>query len=138
MDNLKSILSSFKLKNELNPKIWEKSKNEYVLNPKVRTNLLEIAYDFIESLNVDVVISDIIMTGSLANFNWSNYSDVDLHVVADFDQFSKSSRKLYEELFKLKKTVYGVKHNLKIFGYDVELYIEDETILRHRDRKKIN
>lgn len=130
MDNLKSILSSFKLKNELNPKIWDKSKNEYVLNPKVRTNLLEIAYDFIESLNVDVVISDIIMTGSLANFNWSNYSDVDLHVVADFDQFSKSSRKLYEELFKLKKTVYGVKHNLKIFGYDVELYIEDETILR--------
>jgi peptidoglycan hydrolase-like protein with peptidoglycan-binding domain len=130
MDNLKSILSSFKLKNELNPKIWDKSKNEYILNPKVRTNLLEIAYDFIESLNVDVVISDIIMTGSLSNFNWSNYSDVDLHVVADFDQFSKSSRKLYEELFKLKKTVYGVKHNLKIFGYDVELYIEDETILR--------
>jgi len=131
MNNLKSILSSFKLKNELNHKIWNKSKNDYILNSKVRNNLLEIAYDFIESLNVDVVISDIIMTGSLANYNWSNYSDIDLHIVADFDQFSKNSRKLYEELFKLKKTVYGIKHNLKIFGYDVELYIEDENILRN-------
>jgi predicted chitinase len=130
MDNLKSILSSFKLKNELNPKIWDKSKNEYILNPKVRTNLLEIAYDFIESLDVDIVISDIIMTGSLSNYNWSNYSDVDLHIIADFDQFPKNSRELYGELFHLKKTVYGIKHNLKIFGYDVELYIEDETISR--------
>jgi predicted chitinase len=131
MDNLKSILSSFKLKNELNSKVWEKSKKEgHVLNPKVRNNLLEIAYDFIESLNVDVVISDIIMTGSLANYNWSNYSDIDLHIIADFGQFSKKVRPLYEELFRLKKTVYGTKHDIKIFGYDVELYVEDESIAR--------
>jgi predicted chitinase len=131
MDNLKSILSSFKLKNELNSKVWEKSKKEgYTLNPKVRTNLLEISYDFIESLKVDVVISDIIMTGSLANYNWSNYSDIDLHIIADFGQFSKNARPLYEELFRLKKTVYGAKHDIKIFGYDVELYVEDESIAR--------
>jgi len=131
MDNLKSILSSFKLKNELNSKVWEKSKKEgYTLNPKVRTNLLEISYDFIESLKVDVVISDIIMTGSLANYNWSNYSDIDLHIIADFGQFSKNVRSLYEELFRLKKTVYGAKHDIKIFGYDVELYVEDESIAR--------
>lgn len=131
MDNLKNILSSFKLKNELNSKVWKKSKKEgYVLNPKVRANLLEIAYDFIESLNVDIVISDIIMTGSLANYNWSNYSDIDLHIIADFGQFSKNVRPLYEELFRLKKTVYGAKHDIKIFGYDVELYVEDESIAR--------
>jgi len=128
MSNLKSILSSFKLKDDLNSKIWEKNNNgEYTMNPKVRTHLLEIANDFIDSLDVDVVFSDIIMTGSLANYNWSNYSDVDLHIIADFNQFPSNVKPLYDELFHLKKTVYGIKHNIKIYGYDVELYIEDES-----------
>ena len=131
MSNLKNILQSFQLKDELNPKIWEKSKNEdYSMRPKVRTHLLEIAYDFIDSLNVDVVISDVIMTGSLANYNWSNYSDVDIHIIADFNQFPKNVRPLYDELFRLKKTVYGLKRKITIFGYDVELYVEDESISR--------
>lgn len=128
MNNLKSILSSFRLKDDLNSKIWEKTNGkEYSMNPKVRNHLIEIANDFIDSLDVDVVFSDIIMTGSLANYNWSNYSDVDLHIIADFNQFPSSVRPLYDELFHLKKTVYGIKHDIKIYGYDVELYIEDES-----------
>lgn len=129
MSNLKNILKSFQLKDELNPKIWKKTNNEeYSMRPNVRTHLLEIAHDFIDSLNVDIVISDIVMTGSLANYNWSNYSDVDIHIIADFNQFPKNVLPLYEELFRLKKTVYGVKHNITIFGYDVELYVEDESV----------
>ena len=131
MSNLKSILNSFHLKDELNPKIWKMSENgEKTMNPKVRTHLLEIAYDFIESLDVDIIISDIIMTGSLANYNWSNYSDVDIHITADYQQFPKNTQELYSDLFHLKKTVYGLKHNITIFGYDVELYVEDESIRR--------
>jgi len=131
MSNLKSILNSFHLKDELNPKIWKSSGNdEKTMNPKVRTHLLEIAYDFIESLDVDIIISDIIMTGSLANYNWSNYSDVDIHIIADYQQFPKNTQELYSDLFHLKKTVYGLKHKITIFGYDVELYVEDESIRR--------
>ena len=139
MSNLKSILNSFHLKDELNPKIWVLPNERYMsdpkgqvetMNPKVRTHLLEIAYDFIESLDVDIIISDIIMTGSLANYNWSNYSDVDIHIIADYQQFPKNTQELYSDLFHLKKTVYGLKHNITIFGYDVELYVEDESIRR--------
>jgi predicted nucleotidyltransferase len=136
MSNLKSILSSFHLKDELNPKIWElpneramsdpKGQVE-VMVPKVRERLLDIAYEFIDFLGVDVIVSDVVMTGSLANFNWSKYSDVDLHIIADFEQFSEKERPLYEELFKLKKTLFNDKHNIKIYGYDVELYVQDES-----------
>jgi hypothetical protein len=94
---------------------------------KVRERLLEIAYEFIEFLGVDVIISDVVMTGSLANYNWSKYSDVDLHLIADFEQFSEKELPLYEELFKLKKTLFNDKHNIKIYGYDVELYVQDEV-----------
>jgi hypothetical protein len=124
MSNLKSILSSFHLQDELNPKIWESSDK---MSPKVRERLLEIAYEFIEFLGVDVIISDVVMTGSLANYNWSKYSDVDLHLIADFEQFSERELPLYEELFKLKKTLFNDKHNIKIYGYDVELYVQDDV-----------
>ena len=131
MSNLKNILSSFTTKDELNPKIWKKDKGEtYSMRPNVRTHLLEIANDFIESLNVDIVVSDIIMTGSLANYNWSSYSDVDIHIIADFDQFPKNTRPLYEELFHLKKTIHSLKRKITIFGYDVEMYVEDESITK--------
>lgn len=84
------ILKSFDLQDDLNPKIWKKnSKGSYILSPKVREKLLEIAYEFIESLKVDVIVSDVHLTGSLVNFNWSQYSDFDLHIIADFNQFPK-------------------------------------------------
>ena len=136
MSNLKSILSSFHLQDELNPKIWELPNERFmsdpkgqvvVMVPKVRERLLEIAYEFIEFLGVDVIVSDVVMTGSLANYNWSKYSDVDLHIMADFGQFSEKELPLYEELFKLKKTLFNDKHNIKIYGYDVELYVQNES-----------
>jgi predicted nucleotidyltransferase len=127
MSNLSDILKSFHLQDELNPKIWGGSSDTPKMNPKVRTRLLEIVNDFMEFLDVDIVVSDIIMTGSLANYNWSKFSDVDIHILADFDQFSDEERPLYDELFYLKKSVYNDKHNITIFGYDVELYIEDES-----------
>jgi predicted nucleotidyltransferase len=125
MSSLKDILSSFHLQDELNPKIW--SKDGQKMNPKVRERLLEITNDFVEFLGVDIIVTDVIMTGSLANYNWSKFSDIDLHIVANFSQFSEEQLPLYEELFKLKKTLYNDKHNIKIFGYDVELYVQNET-----------
>ena len=99
----------------------------YQMRPKVRSRLLEISTLFIEFLGVDIVVDDIVMTGSLANYNWSNYSDVDLHVMVDFKQFNEKELPLYKELFTLKKTVFNDKHDIKIFGYDVELYVQDSN-----------
>jgi len=126
------ILKSFDLQDDLNPKIWKKnSKGSYTLSPEVREKLLEIAYEFIESLKVDVIVSDVHLTGSLVNFNWSQYSDFDLHIIADFNQFPKKSLPLYEELFKLKKTIFNSEQNIKIYGYDVEVFVQDENEKGH-------
>jgi predicted nucleotidyltransferase len=136
MSNLASILSSFHLQDKLNPKIWvlpnERAMSDpkgqvETMKPKVRERLLQIAYEFIDFLGVDVVVSDVIMTGSLANYNWSKFSDVDLHIIIDFNQFSEKELPLYEELFRLKKTLFNDNHDITIFGYDVELYAQDEN-----------
>ena len=123
------ILKSFEPKDELNPKIWEKTGDEYKIRDEVRQKLLETSNIFIDFLGVDVVITDIIMIGSLVNYNWSKYSDIDLHIVVNFDQFPENSKDLYLDFFDLKKVIFNQKHNIKMFGYDVECFVqkEDET-----------
>jgi len=121
------ILSSFDLKKGLNPKVWVKDNKSTKLKPEIREKLLEIAYEFIEFLGVDIVVSDAHIIGSMVNYNWSKYSDFDLHIIADFEQFPKEQLDLYQELFKLKKTLFNSNHNIKIYGYDVELYVQDSN-----------
>lgn len=123
------ILSSFKQQETLNKDIWQNanSPSKSKMNPKVRERLLEIAYEYQEFLEVDVVVEDVHMTGSLSNYNWSEYSDVDLHLIVDFNQIPKDQLDLYQELFKMKKTLFNLQHNIKIYEYDVELYVQDSN-----------
>ncbi len=122
--NNNEIINSFVTKDELNPKVWDKKDT---LKKEVREKLLGVATEFIDFLGVPILVDDIIFTGSLANFNWSKYSDVDLHIVADFKQFSDELLPLYQELFKVKKTLFNTDHDITIFSYDVELYIQDSN-----------
>lgn len=126
MSNFQKILDSFSVKETLNPKVWENPEDpdKSVMIPKVRETLLRIAEKFIEYLGEDVFVEDIVLTGSLANYNWSEFSDFDLHVVVDLQQYENEAD-LYKELFNLKKQVFNDKHNIRIYGYDVELYAQD-------------
>jgi predicted nucleotidyltransferase len=121
------ILRSFIPKTTLNPKIWEKVDGTVKMKRDVRDKLLEIAYQFVEFLDVDIVVTDIILTGSLSNYNWSRYSDFDLHIVANFSQYNEKQIELYEKFFNLKKILFNQKHNIKLFGYEVELYVQNEV-----------
>ena len=120
----KDILDSFELKSELNPKLWEGDK----LKPIVRTKLVKIANDFFKELNLpeNVKMKDIIFTGSLANFNWSKFSDIDLHIVLDFDAIN-GDQQFKEDFFYAQKTVWNNNHNITIYDYPVELYAQDRT-----------
>jgi hypothetical protein len=121
------ILKSFKVQNELNPKIWDKKGKKYTINSEVREKLLETSNLFIDFLGIDILITDIIMIGSLTNYNWSKYSDIDLHIVLNYSQFPENTKELYVEFFDLKKVVFNQKHNIKLFGYDVECFVQDEN-----------
>lgn len=115
-------LSSFKVKDELNPKIWRNSK----LDSRVRLNLMDIADDFYDTLGISwVKPEDTIIVGSIANYNWSEFSDIDLHLIIDYDKVDKR-KKFVEEFFKSKKKEWNSEHSdIKIFGFPVEVYVQD-------------
>lgn len=125
MKTFDDILSSFYIQNDLNEEIWEKTYNDsYVMRPPIRDILLEIANEFVDYLGYDIFVLDVVMTGSLANYNWSDFSDIDLHIMFDFKETGEQ-KDLFSDLFKLKKTLFNSTHDIKVKSFDVELYVQD-------------
>ena len=84
-----------------------------------------IADDFFDTLELPWVdVTDITLTGSLANYNWSKFSDVDLHILVKFEDVDENEE-LVKEYFNSKKNLWNEKHDITIKGYDVELYMQD-------------
>lgn len=110
----------FRINDELDPQVWR----DQHLKPSIRKRLIKIAENFIDGLPFPVDIRDIRFTGSLANYNWSKYSDIDLHIVVDFTDLDEN-KELVKAMFDSKRMRWNEKHDIKVKGYDVELYVED-------------
>tara|TARA_B100001123_G_scaffold438017_1_gene571928 strand:+ start:114 stop:926 length:813 start_codon:yes stop_codon:yes gene_type:complete len=113
---------SFEIKDDLHPKFWI---IEDTLHPQISKRLVEIAQDFLEGLDVEVELKDLRFTGSLASFNWSTYSDIDLHLVVDFGSLDEDID-FVRDYFGAKIFVWNNRHDIKIHDFEVEIYVENE------------
>lgn len=113
-------LDSFRVHDELNPVVWDDDH----LRPEVRKKLLEVADRFEKHLGVPVKVKDVWLTGSAANYNWSPYSDIDLHLLLDFKKIDEDEE-LVRELMLAKKDVWNDRHDVRIGPFEVELYAQD-------------
>jgi hypothetical protein len=104
----------------LNQDVWDGDE----LRVDVRYKLLEIAKRFIEYLEVpNFKLEDVILRGSLTNYNYTQYSDFDLHVVTDFSVLDCD---ITEAFYLAKKRIWNDEHDITIKGHEVELYVEDK------------
>jgi len=133
MESDSKIINSLYLQDELNPDIWylpnEKHMGDpeaqfYKLKPEIKERLLKVSEIFLDYIDIDIYVHDIILIGSLTGYNWSDFSDFDVHILYDFNDAGENAD-LYRELFHLKKTVFNAKHDIKIKGYEVEMFIQD-------------
>lgn len=106
--------------NKLNSKFW----SDFKFNEEVREKLLAIASDFYDHLNLDVPIIDIQLTGSLANYNYSSYSDLDVHIIIDFSKINKDTE-LVKKALDGSRFIWNLRHDIVIKDHDVELYVQD-------------
>jgi len=105
---------------ELNPKFW----SDDVFNERIRLKLVKIAEEFYAEFKYEIPIDEIILTGSLANYNYNMYSDLDIHVVIDFKKINNSIE-LVKKAVDGQRFMWNLRHNIVIKGHDVELYIQD-------------
>ena len=110
-------------KSDLYPKIWDPSTKK--LNANIKLKLKQIAEDFIRGFKHPLKIKDIILTGSIANYNWNQYSDIDLHVLLDFNEIPDEYMEAFKDYFNAKKEIWNKTHNIMIMGHEVEVYIQD-------------
>ena len=118
--NLKKTIKSHLPHSSLSKKIWVGKD----MLPEFREALLKIANAFIDYLGVSIDVVDITMTGSYANYNYTQYSDVDLHIIVDPANINKDVD-LVEEFLKAKRQYWNEKHDINMFGVEVEFYPQD-------------
>jgi len=115
--------------------VWDYSdKTEYEMKPEIRRELLTIANDFvktnIEDNGLPLIAVDVVLIGSLTNFNWTPYSDFDLHILVDLvdlDVELTTAQILVDGL----KGMWNKSHEIKIKGHPVELYVQDVSAKPH-------
>ena len=112
-------LSKLVMKDELSPLIW-KDKH---LKGSIRQKLLQIAEDFIEGTPIEGRIEDITFTGSLAGYNYHDGSDIDLHLLVDFDEDDEILQKLMNAI----RINWNDNHDIHIGGHEVEIYVQDSN-----------
>lgn len=120
---------------ELNPKLWDRIREKHVggrtfyrLKLEVKEKLNEIADAFIEFLAIpEDSIVDIRLVGSSANYNYTDFSDIDIHIVVDYEKVHEDCPLVNGYLYALK-TLFNDEHDITIYGIPVELYAEDSRL----------
>lgn len=134
--NFKEYLTEKKVNefynDELNPKFWTKKIKkdgsiEWELDRSVRRKLLKIADDFYSKFEDTIgkpKIVDVQLTGSLSNYNYTKYSDLDVHVLVDFDKID-APKKVLKSAIDGIRFIWNLRHDIKIRGHEVETYMQD-------------
>jgi hypothetical protein len=106
----------------LNPKIWDGDQ----IDPAVADKLKEIAVAFEEFIGITLDVVDYTITGSNANYTWTDHSDLDLHIIVQ-GEVGEAAR----ELFNAKKALWSEQHNITIKGLPVECYVQGREEEHH-------
>lgn len=113
---------------ELNPKIYLPDNR---MKPEVRDRLIEISEEFLSQIaetsqskiNFDVL--DVRVVGSNAGYNYTEHSDLDLHLVLNFDDICKEHPEVVQCLFNSEKSRFNLNYDITVKGIGVEVYVED-------------
>jgi len=107
--------------NNLNPKIW---KSDGTIKTEIREKLLEIADNFYKDLEFNFPYSDILLLGSNANYDWNEFSDIDLHILIDSKKLGINDKYIQPFLDGLKDK-WNIKHKITLHDIPVEMYIQN-------------
>jgi predicted nucleotidyltransferase len=113
---------------DLCPDIWDKTESGYSLKNDVQETLSNIAYDFIDEYvkreGIELTILDILLVGSAANYNWTEYSDLDLHILVNYSELG-IGEEYSKILMFLVKDKWNKNFSIEVKGHPVEIYAQD-------------
>lgn len=114
------IKEAIEVHDKLNNKIWNGTK----LRKEVRDKILEIVSYFTSELEIELPVLDIYLVGSNASYNYTDKSDLDVHIITNFNLLD-SSEEILQAYYRIETSNFNKNYNVSIHGVDIELYIED-------------
>lgn len=116
------MLKEYQTQNILNPLLWVGDQ----LKPRLAEKFMEIANHFYDFLEINAPIIDVILIGSNSNYNWTKFSDIDLHVIINYLEIGDNLH-LVEQYLRAKKSIWNANYPLKYKGMNIELYAQDSN-----------
>ena len=115
------INEEFQIHDKLNPKLWDDAQQ---LKPEVKNKIIEIVDYFEEGLQVPLNIVDIQLCGSNASYNYTEQSDLDVHIIANFEVITEDTE-ILQTVYDLEKSRFNKDYDITIHGIEIELYVQD-------------
>jgi hypothetical protein len=123
MKTYRDLKLTLRYHNQLNPKFWVGES----IKPEVKEALLRIAEEWAQFAKIPTsAIQDVILVGGNANYNYTKYSDLDLHLLVRKEEIADCPE-LIDDYLRDKKQLWSLTHDIKIYGHDVELYAQDRN-----------
>jgi len=124
MKTLTELKLQLQYHKELNPKLW----NDFELKPEVRAKLLQFAEVWRQFAKIPKeAVKEVIMLGGNANYNYTDLSDIDVHLVVDKAMIAKDNP-LLDDYLQDKKQMWTMAHKITILGYGLEPYAQDISV----------
>lgn len=114
------LTEKFEVHDTLNPKLWDNNK----LNNDVKIKIIEIVDQFASTCDVPLHIVDVHLVGSQASYNYTNNSDLDVHIISNFELVD-CSKEVLQVAYNSVKAKFNSDYDITIKGIDVEIYVED-------------
>ena len=108
------------IQDELNPVLWSDNK----LRPEIKEKIMELVNEFQSTLDIPLTILDINIVGSNASYNYTDKSDVDVHIVTNFEEYGYPQEFVQAAMNSFKAN-FNNKYDVNYGGYNVEVYVED-------------
>lgn len=108
----------------LNPKLWEGNE----LKSEVKEKILQIVDTFVRGLSDDGIkmnVKDIVLIGSNASYNYSDISDLDVHIMVDTKELECPDN-LYPLLYSSYRSIFNKKYDIEFYGTGVEVFVDTE------------
>ena len=124
------FINSFFPHDSLNPSIYNEGGK---MKPAVHQAIMLVIEEFLDTIEYDLSISDIesvLLTGSLANYNYNKWSDADLHLLVDYSKFDED-KKFVRDYLRSKAINWNDRHKVTIYGHEIEIYFQDVNEPHH-------
>lgn len=122
VEEITDLTEKIEKHDRLNPLLFENNK----LKDDVKEAIIKIANKFIDDLKEDGVkfkMKDIILVGSNISYNYTEDSDLDIHIIADKDSLD-CSEEVYNLLYGAYRSLFNKNYDITIKDIPVEIYVE--------------